>query len=638
MTKVFSAALAAMALTALGSIIIIGALDSGQMPPSVTIGGQPGENLTGDSQTGNNNGDLSASSTTGITDFPENAGTIDDWNTETAGMNEGIVINSSTGGSGSWNFTGTDSGGGRTAGSAKMAAPSATMYMAESDSIGLAAGGAKDTNNFRENIKNGYLPLETDITYEGLYYNYYFDTGKAQACEKLFCPSYSKAVSKDPFSEKDEYFLTVGLNSGIKESDFDRKKLNLVVVMDISGSMGSPFNQYYYDQFGNYQTPNAEEQQEMSKTKMRVATESLVAMTKHLRSDDRFGVVLFDDYAYTAKPLSLVGKTDMDKIRGHILDISEQGGTNMESGINEGTSLFKELKEANQNEYENRIIFITDAQPNMGGTSQGGFMNLVQQNDGDKIYMTFIGVGVDFNTELIESITKVRGANYYSVHSSQEFAKRMDDEFNYMVTPLVFNLELNMKSSGFEIMKVYGSPEADTATGELMKVSTLFASATSEEGTKGGIVLLHLKKINDNATITLSTSYEDRKGVAGGDTSTITFGGQSAEYFENTGIRKGILLARYGNMIKDWIYDERGHANYTAQTWEPRINYTDGIYCPPPVWPNLGQWERQSMRLQVSSAYKKLFGIFKTYFDGEIKTIGDEDLRQESDILEKLSR
>ena len=89
------------------------------------------------------------------------------------------------------------------------------------------------------------------ITYEGLFYDYYFDTGKAQACEKLFCPSYTYAISKDPISEKDDYYLAVGLNSNIKESDFERKKLNLVVVLDMSGSMSSQFNKYYYDQFGN---------------------------------------------------------------------------------------------------------------------------------------------------------------------------------------------------------------------------------------------------------------------------------------------------------------------------------------------------------------------------------------------------
>jgi Ca-activated chloride channel family protein len=35
----------------------------------------------------------------------------------------------------------------------------------------------------------------------------------------------------------------------------------------------------------------------------------------------------------------------------------------------------------------------------------------------DRIYSTFVGVGVDFNTELVETINAVRGGNYYAVHS-----------------------------------------------------------------------------------------------------------------------------------------------------------------------------------------------------------------------------
>ena len=41
-----------------------------------------------------------------------------------------------------------------------------------------------------------------------------------------------------------EYYITVGLNSNIKESDFQRKKLNLVIVLDVSGSMDSKFSSY----------------------------------------------------------------------------------------------------------------------------------------------------------------------------------------------------------------------------------------------------------------------------------------------------------------------------------------------------------------------------------------------------------
>lgn len=154
------------------------------------------------------------------------------------------------------------------------------------ESIGFAVGGAQDINNFRENIANEFLPLHTDITYEGLFYDYYFDTGSVtQECEKLFCPSYSYAISKDPFSNNDEYYLSVGLNSGLKESDFQRKNLNLVVVLDISGSMNSPFNKYHYDSFGN-QILRDDYTDNDIKTKMQLANESVVGLLDHLNDDD----------------------------------------------------------------------------------------------------------------------------------------------------------------------------------------------------------------------------------------------------------------------------------------------------------------------------------------------------------------
>ena len=62
--------------------------------------------------------------------------------------------------------------------------------------IGLSVGGAKDINNFRENIKQGYLPQKTDVTIEGIFYDYYFDTGMPSSsqdqCQYLFCPSYTQ--------------------------------------------------------------------------------------------------------------------------------------------------------------------------------------------------------------------------------------------------------------------------------------------------------------------------------------------------------------------------------------------------------------------------------------------------------------
>lgn len=45
-----------------------------------------------------------------------------------------------------------------------------------------------------------------------------------------------------------------------------------------------------------------------------------------------------------------------------------------------------------------------------------------------------LGVGLDFNSQLVEAITKVRGANYFSVHTPGEFKRRLVDEFDFAVT------------------------------------------------------------------------------------------------------------------------------------------------------------------------------------------------------------
>jgi Ca-activated chloride channel family protein len=497
--------------------------------------------------------------------------------------------------------------------------------------IGFSTGGAKDIMNFRENIRNDYLPLPTDVTYEGLFYDYYFDTGEVEKCNELFCPSYSYAVTDDPFSGEPEYYLSVGLNSGMKESDFKRKKLNLVVVLDISGSMKSPFDRYYYDNFGNRREIPAEE---ANKEKIELATESIVALLEHLDDDDLFGMVLFNDNAKLAKPLNPVEITDMDAIKDHVLEITAHGGTHLSAGMEMATDLFNELIEVSPEEYENRIIFLTDAMPNIGDISSDGLLGMTEDNAGNRIHTTFIGIGLDFNTELIEYITKIRGANYYSVHSAEQFRERMDDEFEYMVTPLVFDLQLFLESDDWKIEEVYGSPEANEATGELMKVNTLFPSKRRNDETRGGIILLKLEKTGNDNALSLVASYEDRNGNEHHNEVTIELDEVETDFFENRGIQKGILLSRYADLLKNWMIDEKEHAQY-SRPWEPMIDEETGICCPPRLT-NLNQWERQSIHLTVAEPYRKLFGLFYRYFDEEIDNIGDKDLRQELEILNIL--
>lgn len=570
-----------------------------------------------------------------------NANLVDDWKYDhSVSDGDGYILYESSGVSSNKGVTNAVSDG---------------MYASDS-TLGFSVGGAKNVDNFRENIKNRYLPISTDLTYNGLFYNYYFDTGRSgnlngDNSNDMFYPTYSVAVSKDPISGKMEYYMTVGLNSNIKESDFQRKKLNVVVVMDVSGSMSSGFNEYYYD--GNYVDGDKTGDR---RSKMQIANESLNCLIDQLKPDDRLGIVLFDNSAYLAKPVNLVGETDIEKIKEHILEITPQGGTNFEAGYSEGTKLFSE-EMLNNDEYENRIIVITDAMPNLGTTSKEGLTKYVKENADNGIYTTFVGVGVDFNTEVIECLSDVRGANYYSVHNSDEFKKVMGEEFDYMVTPLVFDLELKLNTDEYEIVQVYGTDTREKTSGTIMKVNTLFPSSSNSEGeVKGGVILLKVKPVGNNGEIVGTTlpsgkimvSYKDRNGEKHTNEQTVEFGSLVKEHYDNTGIRKAIALTRYANVMKDWILFER--TNYIEQKGQGiqvknknkvLITNETGIVDCPYVEPEdvrilLGENERTSQSINVSDEYVDILMTLKNYLKNEIKEIGDEEMNQEVELLDLL--
>lgn len=308
----------------------------------------------------------------------------------------------------------------------------------------------------------------------------------------------------------------------------------------------------------------------------------------------------------------------------------------MEAGYRAGTALLQEFKDLDKDEYENRIIFLTDAMPNTGQISEEGLFGLTKQNADDGIYTTFIGIGVDFNTELINEITKTKGANYYSVHSTKDFTDRMDDGFDYMVTPLVFDLALNLESEGYDIRAVYGSPEADLSTGELMKVNTLFPSERTNDETRGGLVLLHLNKLTDDAKLKLGVSYENRSGKQFSNEQSIRFNRDDDEpYYSNSGIHKGVVLSRYGNAMKDWTMHEAERAP-EAQIEIPIVRYTEEGIPVIKVITELGRWERTSNRLTLSDEYYPIMTTLREYLIEEIDAIGDSSMEQELELMDKI--
>jgi Ca-activated chloride channel family protein len=488
-------------------------------------------------------------------------------------------------------------------------------------SLGFSVGGAKDANNFYENIKHGYLPKINSITYEGVFYEHRFNL-QPKECKELFCPNYESAVRNNIFNDKKEYFLAIGLDSNIKKTTFKRKKLNLVVVLDISGSMGGFFDSYYYDK--KIKIKNNK------KTKMQIANQSISYMTKHLKDMDSFGVVLFDDRAYLAKPLRKVALTDMEAIREHILKLKPRGGTNWSAGYKKGLELFKSIEK--DPEVENRIIFITDAMPNRGELAKDRLFGMIKDASKDGVYTTVIGVGVDFNNDLVEYITKIRGANYLSIHSEEEFKRRVDKEFDYLVTPLVYDLKLKLLTDSFIIKHVYGTATNQTDKNTLIKVNTLFPSPTDKEGVKGGIILVQLDKKDKGSDINLKVSYKDRDGKVYENIKKVKF--DTGYYYGGSAVQKAIVLADYVNIIRNWLTDTRKSCNDKVSYPSFEIMTKRCLY--PPTIQNSSTWERKSCKLEISKGYRKLLYIFLKEFQKQKYLLRDSSLKKEENLLKLL--
>lgn len=495
------------------------------------------------------------------------------------------------------------------------------VVMADSggdDSIGLQVGGAADVGTFRRNVYEGFLPIPQSMTYEGLFGEYYFDTGGDGSCGSLFCPTYTPAASPDPLSGETERYLSVGLDSGLAQSEFERPRLNLVIVLDVSGSMSASFDDYYYDAYGN----EREAEGGTDRPKMDVAKDALVAMTRHLRPEDRFGVVLFESQAHLAKPLRRVEETDMDAIREHLReDVRAGGGTNISAGLAESQQLMAEY--ADPDEYENRSILLTDAQINRGETGADELHGSLTENADRGHHTTVVGVGVDFNADLIGRITEIRGANYYSVYSEDEFERRMDEEFEYVVTPLVYDLSLELDADGYEIAGVYGSTAADEATGELVHVRTLFPSPRTDGEAKGGVVLVKVRRTADgDGNLQLHANWRTRDGAEESTTETVALG-DADEHYGNSAVRKAIVLSRYADLLKNWTIYERE---------ETLVEDDDGI-ADPPAEDRLGTWELQSDPLVVSERYESRIRSFREHLAGEMAAVDDDDLARELELM-----
>lgn len=124
------------------------------------------------------------------------------------------------------------------------------------------------------------------------------------------------------------------------------------------------------------------------------------------------------------------------------------------------------------------------------------------------------------------------------------FEELMKSEFGFLVTPIAFNVTLNLQEVNFQIEKGFGSPELNHLKEGQVKISTEFPNLCNSKGQrKGGILLFKLKKQNESNSVSVTVGHEDLQGIQQSEQLDITFG-------TSPSMRKAILLVRYTDFVQ----------------------------------------------------------------------------------------
>jgi len=171
-----------------------------------------------------------------------------------------------------------------------------------------------------------------------------------------------------------------------------RPAVNLAIVLDRSGSMAGQ--------------------------KLERAKDAAIEALRHLGPMDMFSVVVYDHNVSTV--VSAQHATNIEWIEGRIRQIRSGGNTALFGGVSQGAAEVRKNLDGN---YVHRIILLSDGIANVGPSSPEDLGRLGAALIKEDISVTTVGVGTDYNEDLMTRLSQNSDGNTYFVESSRDLPR-----------------------------------------------------------------------------------------------------------------------------------------------------------------------------------------------------------------------
>ncbi len=197
-----------------------------------------------------------------------------------------------------------------------------------------------------------------------------------------------------------ELSLTLSAHGEAVPQNGQLNNVDMVIVLDRSGSMQGE--------------------------KLGHAREAVVKLLNLLGAGDRFALVSYSDRVRVHTGLVPVTLGNLASLTAMAREISPGGGTNLGAGLGRGLDTHAAAKSIGN---RGRVILISDGLANQGITDPSALARIASSATRRELTVSTVGVGMDFNEQLMTLLADHGTGNYYFLENPTAFAGVFEKEF-----------------------------------------------------------------------------------------------------------------------------------------------------------------------------------------------------------------
>ena len=248
-------------------------------------------------------------------------------------------------------------------------------------------------------------------------------TSHASQVELDVTPSYGWLKS----DQKQTTWVRIGLTGFAREVQQQRPPVNVALVLDKSGSM--------------------------SGEKIVKAREAAISAVDRLRPDDIVSVITYDTTVTVLVPATKL--TDKELVKRAIRGIGADGNTALFAGVSKGAAEIRKFLDV---EHVNRVILLSDGLANRGPSSPADLASLGASLKKEGISVTTLGLGLDYNEDLMAQLAGRSGGNHQFIQKATELADVFNQEFDDVTSVVAQNVKLKITiPEGIRPVRVLGN-------------------------------------------------------------------------------------------------------------------------------------------------------------------------------------